>query len=382
MDPAARHTFFATCAPGLEAVLHEELRALRMARVERQNAGVHFEGRIEDAWRANLWLRSAVRVLWRLARFQAADESELYAGCAAFDWCRLLRPGHTFAVSAHARESSLEHTLFVAQRVKDAVVDQLRARTGARPDVDREQPDLRVHVHLFRDRCTLLADTSGESLHKRGWRRFQGRAPLAETLAAAMLQLSGWDRRSPLLDPFCGSGTLLVEGAWLASGRAPGLLRERYAFEELPGFDARAWSALREEARAAAHTPRKLILRGSDADARVLEGAAANLEAAGVAQLVQLEEARAEDFDPRPGWNAFVLTNPPYGERIGDKSELAGVYQAFGRRLRERCAGYRLALLAGDGALARELGIAVRESLPLRNGALDCRLLLAELPRR
>ena len=303
--------YFATCAPGLEPLLHAEVRELGLARSERQVGGVRFEGSREDAWRANLHLRTAVRVLWRLARFEAADADALHAGAAAFEWERILSPQGTLSVAAHSRESALEHTLFVSQRVKDAIADRFRLATGVRPSVDREAPDLGVYVHLFRDRCTLFADTSGGSLHKRGWRRFQGRAPLAETLAAAMVLHSRWDRRAPLLDPFCGSATILVEAALIAGGVAPGLFRERFGFERFPGHDAAAWSALRERARGAARFPPKLKLHGSDADARTIEGARENLAAAGVAGVVELEVADVRDFAPRRGWNAWIVTNPP-----------------------------------------------------------------------
>src|SRR5438105_4948511 len=205
---AERAEFFVTCAPGIEPILHGEIRALKLSKVERQVGGVRFEGTSRDAWRANLELRTAVRVLRKLARFEARDESALYAGVASLDWSRFLRPDGRLRVDAHSKESALEHTLFVEQRTKDAIVDALRAQHGTRPSVDLEDPDLGVYVHLFRDRCTVLVDTSGDSLHKRGWRKFQGRAPLAETLAAAVVLASGWDRRAPLLDPFCGSGTI------------------------------------------------------------------------------------------------------------------------------------------------------------------------------
>lgn len=374
-----RNSYFATCAPGLEPLLHAELRALKMARVERQTSGVAFEGSLEDAWRANLELRTAIRVLMRLARFPARDADELYAGARELDWSRFFGPGATLAVTARSRESQLDHTLFVAQRVKDAVVDQMVERTGARPSVDLDAPSVRLYAHLFRDRCSLFADTSGESLHKRGWRRFQGRAPLAETLAAAVVMLSRWDRRAPLVDPFCGSGTLLVEAALLAADHAPGLFRARFGFEGLPGFDRRAWEAMREAARKRAALPNKLVLRGSDADAAAIEGARANLAAAELEARVELEVAHTEDFAPRSGWNAWIVTNPPYGERVGEARELEPVYEGFGARLREHCAGYHLALLSGNARLAERLRLRTGERIPLKNGALDCELLLAEL---
>jgi 23S rRNA G2445 N2-methylase RlmL len=380
LDPTReRQIFFATCAPGLEALLHAELRELRMARVERQTGGVHFEGTLADAWRANLRLRTAVRVLWRLARFGARDADALYEGASAVDWSRFLGPEGRFRVDAHTNRSALDHSLFVEQRVKDAVADQFRARTGTRPSVDLAEPDLGIHVHLYEDRCTLLADTSGDSLHKRGWRRFQGQAPLAETLAAAMVLQSGWDRRAPLIDPFCGSGTILVEAALFAGGIAPGLFRARFGFERWPGHDDAAFAALKEATRAEGRLPAKLRLLGHDADARVIAGARENLEAAGVAEHVELARQSVEAFSPRPGWNATIVTNPPYGERIGDERELQEVYRRFGAILRERCVGYRVLVLSGNPRLARSLGLTPARVSAWKNGAIDCELLEFEI---
>jgi 23S rRNA (guanine2445-N2)-methyltransferase / 23S rRNA (guanine2069-N7)-methyltransferase len=260
-----RRPCFVTCAPGIEPVLHAEMKALRLARVERQVGGVYFEGTREDVLRANLELRTAVRVLERITRFEARDADELHAGALRVDWREYLREGATLRVDAHTGESSaLDHSLFVEQRVKDAVCDRLRGAGRARPDVDKDDPDVRLVAHLFRDRCTLLLDTSGESLHRRGWRRHQGRAPLAETLAAALVLRSGWDRRAPVVDPFCGSGTLLVEAALLADDAAPGLARERFGLDAVPGYDPRVLERLRAAARARVRPARKLQLVGGD----------------------------------------------------------------------------------------------------------------------
>lgn len=377
---AARETFFATCAPGLEPVLHEELAGLRLARIERQVGGVRFEGGIEDAWRANLNARTAVRILLRLARFEAASADALYAGASAVDWGRFLRPDGTFRVDAHSNESALDHTLFVEQRVKDAVADAFRARHGARPSVDLEDPELSIRVHLFRDRCTLSVDTSGESLHKRGWRRFQGRAPLAETLAAGIVLLSGWDRRSPLLDPFCGSGTVLIEAAWIAGGVPPGHLRKRFGFERWIGHDAARWRALVDASRAGIDFPKKLVLEGSDSDPSAVAGARDNLAAAGLDDRIRFEVRDAADFAPKRGWNAWIVTNPPYGERVGRQRDLEGLYQGFGRLLRERCGGYAVAVLSGNPALSKALGLDLARRTALKNGSIDCELLEARVP--
>jgi 23S rRNA G2445 N2-methylase RlmL len=377
-----RYEFFVTCAPGLEPFLHEEIRGLKLARHERQVGGVRFEGTLRDAWRANLELRTAVRVLMRLARFEARDDAELYRGVQQIDWSAHLRPEGTLRVDAHARESELEHTLFVEQRTKDAICDQLREKSGVRPSVDLEDADLGVYVHLYQNRCTVLLDTSGDSLHKRGWRRFQGRAPLAETTAAAVVLASGWDRRSPLVDPFCGSGTILIEAALLAANVAPGVFRERFGFERWPGHDAAAWTALREETRARGSLPKKLVLRGMDADREVIEGARTNAASAGFEAQIEFEHAPIERFEPRKGWNAWLVTNVPYGERIGDERELLPTFERFGAILRERCAGWHVAILSGNENLSRALGLDGARRIALQNGSIDCRLIVADLAGR
>ncbi|MFM7281087.1 MAG: class I SAM-dependent RNA methyltransferase, partial [Planctomycetia bacterium] len=193
--------FFVTCAPGLEPLLHAELRELRLARIEQQVGGVYFEGSWADALQVNLWARTAVRVLLRLARFPAATEEELYAGVASIDWDPYLRPDGSFVVDAHSNASALDHTLFIEQRVKDALVDRFREAHGQRPRVDKEAPELSIHAHIYKDRCTLLVDTSGDSLHKRGYRRYQGRGPLAEKLHTPLVLDSRWDQHLPPADP-------------------------------------------------------------------------------------------------------------------------------------------------------------------------------------
>lgn len=377
-----RRTYFATCAPGVEPVLHEEGKALRLAKLERQVGGLRFEGERRDAWRANLLLRTAVRVLERLERFNAPDGDALYNGVQAIKWSQYLQPEGSLVVTAQTNESLLDHTLFIEQRTKDAIVDQLREASGARPRVDKESPDVAVHVHLFRDRCTVSVDTSGSSLHKRGWRRFQGRAPLSETLAAAIVFLSGWDQRSPFIDPFCGSGTLLIEAALLAHGTPPGLFRKQFGFERFADHNANAYGRLRadvERRSRETRRPRRLMIQGIEADPETLAGASDNLEAAGLVDAIDLQLGDASTTEFRRGWNGWIVTNPPYGERLGDGAKLRSVFRAFGTRVTEQCAGYHLALLSGNEKLERALGIPPQRVVELQNGALPCRLLLRDI---
>ena len=373
-----RHTFFATCGPGIEPVLHAECRALGLSKTESQVGGVRFEGTMEDARKACLQLRTAVRVRRWLARFPCADAEALYAGVAEIDWQDYVRPDGTLVVDALSSDSALTHTQFVEQRAKDAIVDQLRERTGVRPSVDKNDPDLRAHVHLFRDRATLAVDCGGASLHRRGWRRHQGLAPLAETYAAAIVLMSGWDQRSPLIDPFCGSGTILIEAALLAGGVAPGLFRERFGFESWSDHDARAWEAECAAARAAIAHPRKLRLIGRDLDPERVREARENVVAAGLEGRIELEVGDARELALKPGWNAWLVFNAPYGARVGEAGEIDDVLTTLGERLREEAAGYHVAALLGEKHHEGRLGLRGERTM-LRNGSLRVRLYQAQV---
>lgn len=378
---SARETFFAPCAPGFERVLLAEARALSLGRPEAQPGGVQFSGTIEDAWRANLHLRTASRVLLLLDRFAAPDADALYAGVSKLPLERFLGPDGTFAIQARSKSSALSHDHFVEQRTKDAVADLFRKKHGRRPSVDLSAPDLRLHVRLLRDRATVSADTSGEPLFKRGWRRYSGRASLKETLAAGVILASGWDRRAPLLDPFCGSGTLLVEAALLAANAAPGLFREEFAFARWPGHDGAGFRAMREAARAAVRFPGKLTIAGSDSDPKAVAGAKENLAAAGFGEEVRVERGDFGSIETKRGWNAFVVTNPPYGERVGDERHLIPVYERLGAMLRKRAEGYSFAILTGNRLLADRLGLPVATRMATKNGPIECELLLGAVPR-
>lgn len=380
MENSRREFFFITCAPGLEPLLHDEARGLKLAKVERQVGGIQFEGSLHDAMRANLWLRTAVRVLMRVARFEASDDKLLYAGAGEVDWSRFISADGTFAIDAHTNASILDHTLFIEQRVKDAIVDRFRASDGRRPNVNKDDPDLLVHVHLVKNRCTLLVDTSGESLHRRGWRRYQGRAPISETLAAALVMFSGWDRRAPLLDPFCGGGTILIEAAMLARNIAPALRREKFGFQRWPGYDAPAWVQLLRDAERAVNHKVKLNLYGRDWDPATIAGAEENLVGAGLEGEIEFELGEATEWEPRKGWNAWIVTNPPYGERVGAERGLVESYQRFGQFVNTCCSGYSLALLTANPRLAEALALKDVQRRALLNGPLECMLLTTRLP--
>jgi putative N6-adenine-specific DNA methylase len=376
---ASATEFFATCAPGLEPVLHQELKELQMANIERQVGGCRFAGTRLDAARANLWLRSANRVLLRVARYECVTDTDLYEGALEVPWEKWLKPDGTLRVKARARDSNLTHARFVEQRVKDAICDRFRRDLGTRPNVGDRDVDLGISVHLYRDRVILSLDTSGEPLYKRGWREAQGRAPLPETLAAGVLLLSGWNRRAPLLDPFCGSGTLLVEAALMAADIAPGSFRS-FGMERWKDAQAVMFERLRADAQKRRRSTRKLQLVGSDIDSERVQDTAANLAAAGIDANLQLEVKDARLFSPKAGWNGQVATNAPWGSRVGagDAERLFGLYRAFGTQLRQKCEGYGLALLAGNEQQLESLAMP-GDQQELANGNQPCVLLLNKL---
>lgn len=380
--------YFATCAKGLEYLLVDELKALGASQVREALAGVHFHGDATLGLRACLWSRLASRILLPVAQFQAGDADALYEGVAAVDWSGRLAPDQTLAVEAHVRASKISQGMFAGQRVKDAIVDQLRARHGRRPDVDPRDPDLRVHLRLVRNQALLSLDLAGRPLHARGWRSGQGEAPIKETLAAAMLIRAGWPQLAAagagLLDPFCGVGTLVIEAAWMAADIAPGWLRGAPGCSRWPGFDAAAWQDLLAEARQRREDGLATLaagrLHGRDLDGRVVELATEHARAAGVGSVVSFrhtDSLRAAAPDPPPG---LVIANLPFGARLGDDAGTADLYRQFGQVLRERYPDARAALLTLADGRGRALGLRARRRYALHNGALAVELLLLDPP--
>jgi putative N6-adenine-specific DNA methylase len=338
---------------------------------------VHFEGHLADAARVCLWSRVAARVLLEVATFEAPDGAALYEGVRAVDWTEWMTPRTTLAVRATCRSGELTHSQFIAQKTKDAIVDVLRDRAGARPSVDREDPDVGVAVHIVRDHATVYLDAGGASLHQRGWRARSGAAPLRENLAAAVVRLSGWDRQHPFLDPMCGSGTIAIEAAAWARRIAPGLARPRFGFERWAGHDETARAGiegLRQEAREACLAATQVpAIRASDEDPGALERTRENARDAGVDLVVERRDVRSVAPLTPPG---TVVTNPPYGERLAGDQEL---YAAMARSFRA-LHGHTVALLAGAPAIAHAMGREADRWWILFNGAIECRLLVYAIP--
>ncbi|MEZ5988148.1 MAG: methyltransferase domain-containing protein [Planctomycetota bacterium] len=355
-------------------MLEAELAALGAAGIERQGAGCWFEGDRLLGRRACLWLRTAIRVQELLGAFEVPDRDALYEAVRGFEWPALMSARHTLSVHASVnRSESLRHSRFAALVVKDAVVDALREQHGSRPDVDREDPDVPLRLVVDGERALLYRDLAGQSLHKRGWRPIQVRSPLNEVVAAGLLQLAGWDRRSPLVDPFCGSGTIVIEAALLAADHAPGLGR-RFACERWPDHDERAFGELKAEARDRARDRLDFEILGADRHAGALDVARQAARAAGVAGMVRFARSEVDRLDPgfRP---AIVVTNPPYGRRIGSGDDLVQAWAGLGDFLRRRCTGASAFVLSGRSDLSRPLGLKASARIPVHNGPIDCRLL-------
>ena len=386
MPPTPFLRFFATCARGTEGALRRELVALRVHAPRGENGGVSFEVPFEVGMRVCLHARVAVRVLLELGAFEAGDAASLYAGARAIDWNSWLGPRSTLAVSASVRDSeTLTHSGYAALKVKDAVVDAIRDKVGSRPNVSPKDPDVAIFLHLAGPRATLYLDLAGEPLHRRGYRVAMTEAPLKETLAAAVLALGDVPVDAPFVDPMAGSGTLAIEQALRARRIPPGLNRN-FGFERWPGHDAArraTWSRLREEARAAIlpQAPASIIVR--DRFRPPIDAALANAKAAGVDRDITFELGDARAVTPGDGPSGAMVTNPPYGERMGTtdgedpkvaRLKLEGLYRGLSDSFR-RFHGWRLVLLCGNPELARALPLRPVVSHRLFNGPLEVRLL-------
>jgi len=377
--------YFAPCPRGLETSLAAELGVLGARYVAPTDGGVGFAGDLDLAYHANLELRLASRILWQVAHGRYRHEDDLYRLAKGVDWGRHFKVERTLRVDLAATRSPLPSLEFATLKVKDAVCDRFRDSLGKRPSVDKQQPDIRVHAYLTDREATLYLDTSGDPLFKRGYRRDADEAPLRENLAAGVLALAGWTPATPLLDPMCGSGTIVIEAALLAADRAPGLART-FGFQKLGWYDGPTWQRIRQRARdRARHAPAMPTIFASDIDARALAAARANAARAGVAEWIAIDEV---DVLARsaPAAAGLVVANPPYGVRMDNDAALAAFYPRLGDALKRRFAGWTACLLSGDLRLAKLIGLKPAKRTPLWNGAIECRLyrfeLVAGRPRR
>jgi putative N6-adenine-specific DNA methylase len=365
---------FATCARGIEPVLAGELQALGFTAIEVGRGGVSFRTDRAGLYRANLWLRTAIRVLRPILEADVESADELYQAAGSIDWSLYLTPDHTLAVDANVRDSRITHSKYAALRIKDAICDQFRTRRGRRPSVDVESPLVALNLHISHNHAVLSLDSSGDSLHRRGYRPIQTRAPLNEALAAALVLLTGWRGQTPFVDPMCGSGTIPIEAAWIALNRPPGLTRKRFGFMGWMDYDVELWTALRDEGRLNVRKQLPAPILGSDHRRDAVEFSRRNARAAGIGHLLEFTVRDIRVFQLPPGPPGTILCNPPYGERIGEASQLPALYRTLGEVFRS-CPDWQRFVFSGNGELARYIGLPVVEQVPLYNGRIPCRLL-------
>lgn len=377
--------FFATTAKGLIDPLIQELGDLGYTHLEKTASGVMFEANWRGCYRANLESRLASRILKPLLDFPAYQPEDIYNNVMKHDFTKYIAPEQTLAVDASVMDCMLRDQRFVALKAKDAIVDQFRAKFGVRPNVDRDNPDMRIWIRGFKNRFHLSLDTSGASLNQRGYRKEAGEAPLKENLAAALIRLAGWDEKTPLVDPMCGSGTILIEAALMLQKIAPGTSRTKFGFQKLKNYDAGEWEGVVEEAighekQDEVETPPAPLLFGFDVDRKAIQMAKANAKRAGVDHLIDFKYSPVATLAP-PVENGLVITNPPYAIRLGDEDLLRDVYRDLGFTLRSRFQGWTAWILSGNKDLIQDMKLKSSQRIFVFNGNIECRFLKYEIRR-
>ncbi|HQU97662.1 MAG TPA: bifunctional 23S rRNA (guanine(2069)-N(7))-methyltransferase RlmK/23S rRNA (guanine(2445)-N(2))-methyltransferase RlmL [Nitrosomonas sp.] len=384
------YQLFATTPKAMEDILANELKALGAKNVKQKMAGVAFEGDLKLAYQACLWLRTASRVFLLLDTFEVKSQQDLYAGVQRTDWSKHLNADDSLAVSFNSKNNSaITHSHFGALKVKDAIVDQMRSQFGTRPDIDTERPSIRVNVYLHNEIAQLSLDLSGESLHKRGYRATQVIAPIKESLAAAMLLRVGWPAMAAqgksLLDPMCGSGTLLTEGALIAGDIAPGLQRDYFGFLGWKSHDEALWQALLGEAqqRRDIGMGKLPVMVGFDQDRRTVTAALQHIENLGLQSKIHIEKRDISEACAAESWpKGLLICNPPYGERLGDEAQTTTLYRTFGEVLKQQFIGWQAAIIIGDPELGFRLGVRSQKPITMFNGALECKLLRLDIDEK
>ena len=353
---------------GLEPVLAKELTQLGANDVQIGRRMVSFTGDKEMMYRANFQLYTAIKILKPIRHFKAKSADDVYEEIRKIDWSEYIGKDKTFAVDAVVFSEEFRHSKFVSYKVKDAIVDQFRERMGCRPNISVANPDLRLNIHIAEDKCTLSLDSSGESLHRRGYRQESVEAPLNEVLAAGMILLTGWNGDTDFIDPMCGSGTLLVEAALIAQNMAPGLFRKEYAFEKWPDFDADLFDEIYNDESLEREFNHKIY--GYDIDMKAVNTARLNVKAAGLSDIISVEQQDFKDFT-QPQNKSIIITNPPYGERISTP-DLMGTYKMIGERLKHQFKGNDAWVLSYREECFDQIGLKPSIKIPLYNGSLEC----------
>lgn len=361
----------ATTQQFLEPVLVNELVNLGAENVQKHNRAVSFTGDLSVLYRANLCTRTALKVLVPFVKFHARNERDLYEEIRRIEWEKYLDVDGTLAIHTSLSTDFFNHSQFVSQKTKDAIVDRFREKFGRRPSVDITDPHLSIAVHIVRDEVSISFDSSAESLHRRGYRTEQTLAPINEVTAAGMVLLTGWDGKGTFIDPMCGSGTILIEAALYAKNVAPGLFKKHFGFMHWKNFDKKLWQQLVEEARNNIKETDTVFI-GSDKTFKAIEIARANAERAGLDEDVRLSNKRFEEVKPPQGSTGIVIMNPPYGERLPIE-EIGPFYKQIGDKLKQDFEGYTAWIISSNIDALKKVGLAASQRLPLFNGPLECR---------
>lgn len=371
------YSLFATCPRGLEGVLAGELAAQNCSDIQATDGGVAFKGGLDAVYRVNLHSRTASRVLLRLTQGAYRSERDIYKLARGIRWENWFDAGQTFKVKVEGRRAQVKSLDFAGLTVKDALCDAFREVCGERPSVDKARPDVRVHAFINDKTVQIFIDTSGQALFKRGYRQDTGEAPLRENLAAGLLLLAGYNGTQPFQDPFCGSGTIAIEAAWIALKRAPGLMR-RFGFEALKNFDKALWSKIKQAAREEALERAPAPIGASDNDRYMTRAAQENARAAEVDAFIRFDTRDAQDVRPN-GENGVLLSNPPYGVRLAEVEALHALYPQLGTWLKQHYAGWTIGMFTGDRDMPKLMRLSPKRKVPLYNGNLDCRLFVLEM---
>ncbi len=372
------NNYFATVARGLEEIAAQELEELGAKKVCPDFAGVSFQGDKALLYRVNLWARTIFRVLVPIAEVKSYNSQQLHSSVKKLDWSQYSQPNMSIAVNCTGKNNNLNHTHFTALQVKNAIVDWQRDKYGERSNVDVENPDILINAHIHKNRCILSLDSSGSSLHRRGYRPAMGIAPLKETLAAALITMSEWTPELPFLDPLCGSGTLAIESALKALNIAPGLYRQQFGFQTWLDFDPSLWQKIKQEAIESRLDKLSIPIIGSDRDLDIIEQAKINAQNCGLTQQVQFYQQELSQIEA-PADKGVIICNPPYGQRIGNTEELVSLYKLLGDILKQRFTGWTAYILTGNKELSKKIGLRTSRRLPVYNGSLPCTLLKYEL---
>ena len=370
------YSLFVTCPRGLEAPLSQELEQFKCQDIRAVDGGVACKGGMEQVYRINLHSRTASRVLLRLTKSGYRSEQDIYKAAKNIRWTDWFDLEQTFKVKVEGKRAQVKSLDFVGLKIKDAVCDVFRDACGARPSVGKIRPDIRIHAFIDERDIQIFIDTSGEALFKRGYRQDTGEAPMRENLAAGLLLLAGYDGTQPFQDPFCGSGTIVIEAAWIATRRAPGLIR-RFGFEKLKNFDAALWKKLQHEAETQIR-PAPAPISGSDNDRHMIRAAVANAQAAEVDTFIRFEVKDAQDTRPN-GEGGILISNPPYGVRLAEVQALQALYPQLGAWLKQYYAGWLAGMFTGDRDMPKFMRLSPKRKIPLYNGNLDCRLFLMDM---